>query len=139
MSLVEYSSSSRHDQISQRLSSPSLNASDNDVIVINDTNIESILKSDPSTLIIYDIKAKKTTSIPSQSQSTKVRTNIAIDGPVYSVSMYVKRHIDLPIAGKLLTNGFIWPWAWKCATGTTKAKGKTLKVFMGNPKNYEIK
>lgn len=127
MSWVEYSSSSS--------SSSSSNASD--VIVINDTNIESILKSDPSTVIMYDIKAKKTTSIPSQSQSTKVRTNIAIDGPVYSVSMYVKRHIDLPIAGKLLTNGFIWPW--QCATGTTKAKGKTLKVFMGNPKNYEIK
>lgn len=105
------------------------------VVVINDTTVESMLKNDPTALIMHEIKAKETTLIPSQNQSTKVRTNITIQGPIHSVNMHVKRHNDLPIAGVLVTGGFINPWE----RTMSNAKGKTLKVFMGNPKNYEIK
>ena len=118
-------------------SSPPLSSryADGSNVVINDTNIESYLKSDPTALIMHEIKAKETTLIPSQSQSTKVRTNITIQGPIHSANMHVKRHNDLPIAGVLVTGGFISPWE----RTMSNAKGKTLKVFMGNPKNYEIK
>ena len=111
-------------------------ADGSNVVVINDTTIESMLKNDPTAtaLIMHEIKAKETTLIPSH-QSTKVRTNITIQGPIHSVNMHVKRHNDLPIAGVLVTGGFINPWE----RTMSNAKGKTLKVFMGNPKNYEIK
>lgn len=76
-----------------------------DIIRIHDSTIQP----HGAGVLNINIRLKKDISI--LEHSTKiVETNVNIDGPIYSFSMFIKKDTHLPISGVLVkTTGFVSP------------------------------